>query len=309
MTAWRLFQAAVCATLFLGTIAASRPQDQPEGSHVRFRSGVETVGIAVTVRDRHDRLITDLTGDDFRLVINRRPVAIDVFSRESRPLALAILAHTAGGREPVENVRRVAGALVDALHPDDRAVIGVFAQEAAISPLITSDRGTLHRVLTEELWPGWSYPLGTVVDRAISALAAERGKRVVVVITSDPRESCIWMGVACVRARAARRRAVDEDVMVYGLSLPAGSTDVLPSDRPLLRMAHESGGGYLRLRSTDIGLASIMVDVVSELRHDYLLGFSPPEQDGRDRVVDVRLNRPGLTARARRTYRLSSALK
>jgi VWFA-related protein len=309
MPAWILFRAAVFATLFLGTIAATDVQDLPEGSHVRFRSGVETVGMSVTVRDRHNRLITDLTRDDFRLVINRRPVAIDVFSRESRPLAVAILAHTAGGREPVKNVRRVARALVDALAPEDRAVIGVFSHSVAISPVITSDRPTLHRVLTEELWPAWGYPLGTAVDRAISSLAAERGKRVVVVITSDPRESCIWMGVACVGAGAARRRAVEDDVMVYGLSLPASPTDVLPSDRPLLRMAHEAGGGYLRLRSTETGLASIMEEVVGELRHDYLLGFTPSEQDGRERTVDVRLNRSGLTARARRTYRLSSALK
>jgi hypothetical protein len=44
-----------------------------------------------------------------------------------------------------------------------------------------------------------------------------------------------------------------------------------------------------------------MEEVVEELRHDYLLGFTPPEPDGRDRTVDLRLNRPGLTARTRRT--------
>jgi hypothetical protein len=202
---------------------------------------VHTVGLSVTVRDRNDRLVTDLTRDDFRLVVSRRSIEIGVFSRESRPLAVAILAHTLGGRERVETVRRVARALVDALGPDDRAVIGVFSHAVAVSPLITSDRRTLHRVLTEELWPGWGYPLGTVVDRAISALAAERGKRVVVVITSDPRESCIWMGVACVAGRPARRRAIEEDVMVYGLSLPAVEADV-PSDRPLLRMPMRRAG-------------------------------------------------------------------
>lgn len=305
MTVSQLLAAAASMALVLDS-GTGGAQDPPDGSQVTFRSDVETVGISVTIRDRHNRLVTDLPREDFRLFVNRRPVGIDIFSRESRPLALAILAHTAGGREPVENVRRVARALVDALAPEDRAVIGVFSHSVAISPIITSDRPTLHRVLTEELWPGWGYPLGTVVDRAISALAAERGKRVVVVIASDPRERCIWMGVACIGGSVARRRAVEEDVMVYGLSLPVLPADA-PSDRPLLEFAHQTGGGYLRLRDPDGDLAPAMAEVLEELRHDYLLGFSPTEQDGRDRTLDVRLNRAGLTARARRTSRLGTS--
>jgi VWFA-related protein len=299
----RIRRGGLIVVLLIGMDTVIGAQAPFEGSQVRFRSDVEMVGVSVTVRDRHDRLVTDLTRDDFRLVVNRQPVAIEVFSKQSRPLAMVILANTLSWQY-IERIRAVGRALVDALGADDRAVIGSFSTHVAISPHVTSDRPTLHRVLTEELWPGSGfYPLWTGVDSAIAALSDEQHKRVVVVISPDPRESCIRVG-PCAGERAVHRRAVDEDVLLYGLILRS-ITSVTPSDRPMRRMAYETGGGYLRLTDSDQELASTMAEVVEELRHEYVLGFTPPEQDGRDGTVRVQLTRPGLTARERRTYRLA----
>jgi hypothetical protein len=41
---------------------------------------------------------------------------------------------------------------------------------------------------------------------------------------------------------------------------------------------------------------------VQELHSQYLLGFTPSTLDGRVHTLEVRLNRPGLTARARKSY-------
>jgi VWFA-related protein len=301
----RIRPGGVIVLLLVGLTAVIRAQEPSARAQVPFRTDVEMVGLSVTVRDREDRLVTTLSRDDFRLVVNRKPVAIEVFSKQSRPLAVAILANTLGWQH-VERMRAVGRALVDALDADDRAVIGSFSTHVAISPHVTQDRPTLHRVLTEELWPGAGfYPLWTAVDRAIAAVPSDEAhKRVVVVITTDPREACIRVG-PCVAERAASRRAVDEDVLLYGLILRS-ITSVMPSDRPMRRLAYETGGGYLRLGEGDEGLASTMASVVEELRHEYVLGFTRREQDGRDRTISVQLTRPGLTARARRTYRLAA---
>ena len=45
--------------------------------------------------------------------------------------------------------------------------------------------------------------------------------------------------------------------------------------------------------------------VMHELHYQYVLGFVPERADGRIHDLRVRVNRPGLTIRARQSYRAS----
>ena len=53
-------------------------------------------------------------------------------------------------------------------------------------------------------------------------------------------------------------------------------------------------------------LAGVVVDVLgrigAELHSQYVLGFTPPELDGKTHLVDVRVKKPGMKARSRKTY-------
>jgi hypothetical protein len=42
--------------------------------------------------------------------------------------------------------------------------------------------------------------------------------------------------------------------------------------------------------------------VAQELRSQYLIGFAPAALDGKIHKLDVRVNKPGMTVRARRSY-------
>jgi hypothetical protein len=42
--------------------------------------------------------------------------------------------------------------------------------------------------------------------------------------------------------------------------------------------------------------------VADELRHQYLIGFSPSAIDGAEHTIEVRLTRPGMRALARTSY-------
>lgn len=72
-------------------------------------------------------------------------------------------------------------------------------------------------------------------------------------------------------------------------------------DPNLRELARVGGGGYFELRSTDDLLATFE-RVSHELHNQYLIGFAPPESDGQLHNIDVRVTRPGLSVRARRTY-------
>jgi hypothetical protein len=42
--------------------------------------------------------------------------------------------------------------------------------------------------------------------------------------------------------------------------------------------------------------------VADELHRQYAMGFSPEKLDGKTHKLEVRVKRPGMTARARRSY-------
>ena len=118
-----------------------------------------------------------------------------------------------------------------------------------------------------------------------------------------------------------RRSEIDE-VMVYTIGLAdtesAASSWMRPGrsghiyvtmsrrelvkpDPGLRRLADQSGGGYFELSWGD-DLGAVFTRVADELHHQYALAFPPPKLDGNVHRLDVKVLRPGLTARARKSY-------
>ena len=80
-----------------------------------------------------------------------------------------------------------------------------------------------------------------------------------------------------------------------------GSMRSQKPDEGLAKIALETGGGYFELTSTD-DLKSTFARVADELHRQYALGFAPPKLDGKAHKLEVRVKRPGMTARARKSY-------
>ena len=126
------------------------------------------------------------------------------------------------------------------------------------------------------------------------------GRRVVLVFT-DGEDTASKTGF-----RTVLDRARDEEVMVYSIGLESEFFNGVrvqrsrPS-RDLRKISDETGGGYFELKKSD-QLAPTFTRVAQELRSQYLLGFTPAALDGKPHRLEVRLKRPGLTARARKSY-------
>jgi Ca-activated chloride channel family protein len=72
-------------------------------------------------------------------------------------------------------------------------------------------------------------------------------------------------------------------------------------DPGLAKLAEATGGGYFELTRT-ADLNSTFKRVVDELRHQYLLGFTPSKLDGKTHRLEVKVRDPFYTVRARTTY-------
>jgi VWFA-related protein len=101
-----------------------------------------------------------------------------------------------------------------------------------------------------------------------------------------------------------------EESMIYGIGLESnyfnGQQRVRTRpDRGLKNLAEETGGGFFDLKKKD-ELGPAFTRIAQELRSQYVLGFAPPVQDGKVHKLDVKVKRPGMTARGRKSYVASS---
>jgi VWFA-related protein len=289
------------------TLAQDRPfgsltlaQDRPFGSLTlaqdrppTFRAATRTVPVYATVQGRDGRLVPDLTRSDFRVFEDGRERPLTVFDNTPQAITIAVMFDMSNSMaRQYRRIREAASAFVAALWPDDRARIGSFGLEVAISPLLTSDKAVLHRVLDEELWPGGPTPLWYASDLAMKSLDNEPGRRVVLLFT-DGEDSGLFVPGS---RGATRRHAEDGGFMVYAVGLPRGD---LSED--VQSLAASTGGGHFIVKTED-DLASTFARVVEELHHQYVLGFTPETLDGRSHEIEVKTTRSGAKVRARKSY-------
>ncbi|MEZ5319837.1 MAG: VWA domain-containing protein [Vicinamibacterales bacterium] len=279
-----------------------------------FHGAADTVPIYATVIGSDGHLVTDLRRDEFRVTDDGRPSTISIFDGRAQPITLVLMLDTSGsmvGNLPV--LRRAASELFGRLRPGDRVAVGSFGDDVRLSGAFTDDAATLDRALEIDLRPGGATPLWQAVNTAMTALASFDGRRVVLALT-DGHDTGYWRGGMQTGPSAGdvMARAQQEAFMVYAIGMRSrgapGSTGGLPPvfppeapDAELRLIAAESGGGYFELAGTE-DLADVFARVADELRQQYLLGFVTPRTDGALHALDVRVTRPGVNVRARRSY-------
>jgi VWFA-related protein len=338
--------------------------------------------VYVTAIDAAGHLVTDLTQDDFVLLDNGQPQAISNFANNTQPITVVVMLDRSGSvEEHFPLIEGAAAEFVRHLTPDDTARIGSFSERIQLDPVsFTGDRDTLLTILKNDLQPIGPTPLWNATNVAMTALATQPGRRVVLVFT-DGMDAPLTAR-SNVTFGEIRRRAEEEEIMVYGvglvrecdapakksshfvsrgkaaetspgllfqrrrggqlptrprlpgmpggLRLPGGRMPTpmpLPPPRvpkapppvfgpvkpvetgcaatkpdPNLRtLADVSGGGYFELsKATD--LASTFTRVADELHRQYLLGFVTPVADGALHRLEVRVKRPGVQIKARKSY-------
>jgi Ca-activated chloride channel family protein len=189
------------------------------------------------------------------------------------------------------------------LLPQDKAQVGAFNDKVEFSGSFTSDRDELVAAL-RDLDFGNPTRLYDAIDQSLDRLTGIEGRRVIVVLT-DGEDTASKTGQGDVLSRA-----VADEVMIYGIGLESyyfnGMRQVRTNpDRVVRKLAEETGGGYYLLKQT-ADLNSTFTRIAQELRSQYVLGFSPTVLDGKVHKLTVNVKRPGMKARARKSYVASS---
>jgi len=112
---------------------------------------VKVVTLPVTVRDKHGKIVRDLTKDDFTLQEDGRPQSIRYFSQEANlPLTLGLLVDTSRSQTNVLDAERNASrSFLDQMlvQPKDKAFLIHFDREVELLQDLTSSREKLQAAL------------------------------------------------------------------------------------------------------------------------------------------------------------------
>jgi Ca-activated chloride channel family protein len=265
-----------------------------------FRSGSRVVPSFVTVVDANNRLVTDLTRDDFEVLDNGRPQEITIFDNEVRPFSVVVMLDTSVSMtHRLNDLYAGAEQFLLRLLPHDKAAVGAFNDKVEFASGFSSDRNSLVSSL-KRLDFGNQTRLYDGVHASLDELEKVEGRKVVLLFTDGADfGSRLSSGKALERAR-------DAEVMIYGIGLETEffNGQMVVRSKPdsiLNRFAAETGGGYFDLKK-DADLNTSFTRIAQELRSQYLLGFSPAALDGKIHKLEVRIKRPGLKSRSRRSY-------
>src|SRR6476620_1048338 len=291
----RIFAPIAVSAILIASLAA---QETPQKT---FKVSTNTVALYATVTDAEKRLVPDLVEDDFEVYDNNKLQTLTSFDNKPQPISVVVMLDTSGSMTlALDLVKAAAEQFLLRLMPDDQGMVGAFNDKIEFHPEgFTNSRDELVRSL-KDLDFGYPTRLYDAVSESMSQLKPLQGRKGVLVFTDgDDNSSKVGSGHVTDRGRI-------EEVMVYSVGLENeyfdGARKVRSSpDRGLKRLSEETGGGFFLLKKTD-ELTSTFTRVAQELHSQYVLGFTPQLMDGKIHKLEVRVKKPGMIARARKSY-------
>jgi VWFA-related protein len=279
----------------------------------KFRSSVELVSVAAVVRDRSGKFVNDLSKKDFEIVESGQPRPIlDFRAQLDGPVKVAVLLDISGSMrlgQRETDARRAASLIFSALDTDDEAA--VFTVDTGLDEVqgFTTDRAALEASLGAVQQPyGQTSLYDAIAHTARAAKSASAGPR------GLPQRSAVVVITDGVDTRS-RLTPADVSVAASGIDIPVyivavmaavddprearhGRTAAVASD---LQELARGTGGELFIASAPAHASVAARQLVSELRHQYVLAFEASSQNGW-RPLEVRTRQASLVVRARTGY-------
>jgi VWFA-related protein len=284
------------------TAPAGQAPETNEGGVYVFKKKVDEVLLHATVVDDHNRLVTNLTRNDFSVYEDGKPQKMTLFRREDIPVAMGIVIDNSGSmREKRPAVNAAAINLVQSSNPQDKVFIVNFNEEYFLDQDYTASIPKLKDALERiEARGGTALYDATVASADHLKKNGDLEKKVLLVVTDGEdnasRESL---------EQAVRRLQDENGPTVYTIGL-LQEEHSKRARRALREMAEETGGVAFFPR--DLGeVKAITSQIAHDIRNQYTIGYKPdnPQSTGGYRRVRVDAQAKGykkLQVRTRSGY-------
>ena len=276
-----------------------------------FRSGVDLVTVAAVVRDSKGRLVRELKRDQFEVFDLGVRRVIAEFRPDQAPLTVALLFDASGSMRvasKMDAAKQVAAHVTAWLQPG-RDQVALYAFDTSLTELkpFSTEKGDLSKSLAD-VEPFGMTSLHDAIAETARRVAARGGSHRAVIVFTDGIDTSSRLTAPEVSGIASR---IDVPVYVLAVTtaIDAPGLKALLAPKPdgtaagnLADLAAWTGGWLHVCTDGRPAEASVAArEVVSELRHQYLIAFEPGSQPGWH-PLEVRVRDRKLTVRARSGY-------
>ncbi|HSR50351.1 MAG TPA: VWA domain-containing protein [Acidobacteriota bacterium] len=262
----------------------TKPGDQKPQMPPRFETRRDLVLVRVTVTDPLNRFITGLKKENFRLFEDKVEQEIEYFGTSNRPVSVGLILDISQSMENnIENAKRSMRRFIDKGDPRDEYFLITFNNRTALVQDFTTQREEIVNKIA------WTKSKGDTALYDALYLGLERIKKgrfdkKALILVSDGEVNSGRYTMQDIVQYASESQA-----QIYVIGEPGEEgygNDVLA------QVVHLTGGRIFYPASFQ--QLSYYVDYIhSELRHQYVLGFSSSNTEGDQiRELQVRMKPP-----------------
>ncbi len=258
----------------------------------RFNVDTTLVLIPANVTDPLNRFVLGLQKQDFHLLEDGAEQPIISFSGEDTPLSVGLVFDTSGSMDiKLERSRQAAVQFLKTMNPQDEAFLVEFSDRAE---LVAGFTGQIEEIQSKlnSLKPGGLTALLDGVHKALDEMKKAKNPRKAILIISDGGDNNSRYTASQIQSLV---READVQIYAMGVFEPLlfiGMTKEEVSGPRLLSEITEQTGGRAFAASDANDLPSVAARIGIELRNQYVLAYSPKnqEKDGKYRKVEVKVS-------------------
>ena len=293
----------VAATL---SVSAQKPKPSPTPTpgddSQTVKIPIRRVRLPITVTDKKGQFVAGLTKEDFVILEDKVPQAIETFSDDlalTTPLYIAVLMDTSpstAGKLKFQQESAMNFIQTVVKPRKDRVLFGTFDDEITLLQDFTDKLDLLDKAVYSVKKMGKQTALYDAVWQFCDEkMRSVPGRRVLLVVT-DGEDTY---------SRASIRDAIDiaqrTETTIFAISTKAGFLATVPGveagqvadkkDRDLQTLAEETGG-FAFFTGDMLSLERSFSKISKELRAQYLVTYNPTNKsyDGTFRKIDVKLS-------------------
>jgi VWFA-related protein len=277
-----------------------------QGGVAIFSSDTRYVPLNVTVTDKNDKLVTNLTESAFQVLENGVPQPIKIFKHEDVPVSMGLVIDNSGSmRLRRTGVETSTLALVKDSNPEDESFVVNFNDEPFLDQDFTSDISLLQKGLDRIDAKG-----GTAMRDALRVSIdhlhdkAKHDKKVIVVVTDGNDNASM------VTLESLTKLAQQDGTVIYAIGLLADEdkSEANKAKKALKTLVDATGG--LAYFPKDVSeVEPIAHEVAHDIRNQYSIWYAPinDKLDNTYRQIKVNVKGPNNPqARTRAGYYASA---
>ena len=285
----------------------ARPEARDQRSpHSNIRVDSTLVLIPVTVTDPLNRFVTGLDRDNFRVFEDKQEQKLLQFSSEDAPLSIGIVFDCSGsmGNKLLKS-REAVAQFVRTANPEDEFFLVQFNDRAELALPFTHSAEQVQSRLTFVQSKGRTALLDAIY-LALHEMRKGRNPRKALLVISDGGDN-----YSRYTENEIKNLVREADVQIYAIGIyePAGSrgrtAEELAGPGLLTEISEQTGGRQYAVENLN-ELPDIANKIGIELRNQYILGYSPANQErnGKYRKVQVKLVQPRGLPPLRASWRM-----